>query len=307
MRKNARLTFLAVLGIMAFAPVGAFGSYLFNFHYFPIVAYGSGKGGSQWVTEVSITNPQRIAITIAHRLSYNGTYLERYQTVPAGKTVSWANYLQEFWGLSGSAGLYLKADPSMNGNLDSDCIAFAASVKISNVGSPTGSFNMDVPSVDVLADFIYSWPAYFTGIRHVGQPGVSGYRTNIGIWNIGSTATLKATLYDAQGTIRWQQYLLAERHKSVLIPLPDNVSVENGALVVDPMGQFVSAVVYVSVVDNKTSDGLFRSPQTISPNDIAKCSGFQLQLTPLAAPQERFRSAREADAYLEELFLSPSF
>lgn len=276
-------------------------TYLSNFHYFPIVAFGSGKGGSQWVTEVSITNPQKVPITIAHRLSYNGAYYERFDTVPPGKTVRWDNYLQQFWGLSGNAGLYLKADPSFNGNLNSDCIAFAASVKVANVGSPSGAFNMDVPSVDVLADFLGSWIAYFSGIRHFGQAGVSGFRTNIGIWNIGSTKTLKATLYDAEGNMRWQQFIVAERHKSLLIPLPDGLNLDSGALVVDPMGQYVDAVVYVSVVDNKTSDGLLRTPQTQSPEDIAKCFGVRLQS--LAATPDRPQDPVEADRLLEEAFL----
>lgn len=277
-------------------------TYLFNFHYFPIVAFGQGKGGSQWVTEVSITNPQTVPITIAHRLSYNGAYYERYDTVPAGKTVRWDNYLQQFWGLSGNAGLYLKADPSFNGNLNSDCLAFAVSVKVANVGSPSGAFNMDVPSADVLADFLGSWVAYFSGICHFGQAGVSGFRTNIGIWNIGSTKTLKATLYDAEGHMRWQQYITAERHKSVLIPLPEDLNLDSGALVVDPMGEWVAAVVYVSVVDNKTSDGLFRGPQTQSPNDIAKCGGVRLQSA--AAFPERPTTPAEADGRLQAVFFS---
>lgn len=292
------LLFSLSLGLLASTSLAS--TYLFNFHYFPIVAFGAGKGGSQWVTEVSITNPQRVPITVAHRLSYNGYYYERFDTVPAGKTVRWDNYLQQFWGLTGNAGLYLKADPSFNGNLDSDCLAVAASVKISNVGSPSGSFNMDVPSVDVLADFLGRWVAYFSGIRHFGQAGVSGYRTNVGIWNIGSTATLRATLYDNEGNMRWQQYITAERHKSLLIPLPDSISLDSGTLVVDPMGQFVDAVVYVSVVDNKTSDGLVRTPQTQSPDDIAKCGGVRLQS--LATGPERPTTPAEADRRLEAAF-----
>lgn len=300
--KTSRLIVSLAFLLLAYAGWGS--TYLFNFHYFPIVAYGSGKGGSQWVTEVSITNPQKVPITIAHRLSYNGNYYERYDTVPAGKTVRWDNYLQQFWGLSGNAGLYLKADPSFNGNLNGDCLRFAASVKVSNVGSPTGSFNMDVPSVDVLADFLGSWPAYFSGIRHFGQAGVNGYRTNIGIWNIGSTRTLRVTLDDADHNVVWQQFLAAERHKSVLIPLPDGLNLDSGALVVDPMGQYVDAVVYVSVVDNRTSDGLIRTPQTVNPNDLAKCGGVLLQS--LAAPAGRVTDPVEADRLLEQaFFLAP--
>lgn len=275
-------------------------TYLFNFHYFPIVAFGPGKGGSQWVTEVSITNPQNVPITIAHRLSHNGAYYERYDTVPPGKTVRWDNYLEQFWGLTGNAGLYLEAERNFNGNLDSDCLAFAASVKVANVGSPSGAFNMDVPSADVLADFLGSWVAYFSGIRHFGQAGVNGFRTNIGLWNIGSTKTLKATLYDAEGNMRWQQYIVAERHKSILIPLPDGLNLDSGSLVVDPMGQYVDAVVYVSVVDNKTSDGLFRGPLTQSPEDIAKCGGVRLRS--LEKFPERPQDPVEANRLLKESF-----
>lgn len=304
MRQRFTFCFAVTIAFLALgASSGAASTYLFNFHYFPIVAYGAGRGGSQWVTEVSITNPQRVPITVAHRLSYNGSSYERFDTVPPGRTVRWENYLQQFWGLSGNAGLYLKADPTFNGNLDSDCLAFAASVKISNVGSPTGSFNMDVPALNVLADFLGSWPAYFSGIRHFGQPGVEGYRTNIGIWTIGTTKTLKVTLYDASGAVRWQQYLPAERHKSVLISLPDGLNLDLGALVVDPMGQYVDAVVYVSVVDNKTSDGLIRLPLTADPSDVAKCGGAQLQS--LAVPP-RVMDPAEADRLLEAAFFSPA-
>ncbi|MGC8916279.1 MAG: hypothetical protein ACP5NF_04805 [Thermoanaerobaculum sp.] len=277
-------------------------TYLFNFHYFPIVSNASGKGGSRWVTEVSITNPQLAPITITHRLSYAGGYLERTQTIPAGGSVRWDNYLQEFWGLTGNAALYLKADPSFNGWKDSDCLAFAASVKIANVGGASGSFNMDVPSLDVLADFLGRWPAYFTGVRNFGQPGVDGFRTNIGVWNIGATATLKATLYDALGNVRWQQFIVAERHKPALIPIPENVNVDLGAMVIDPMGQYVDAAVYLSIVDNKTSDGLVRTPQTVNPDDMLKCGGFRL--TAVAAEKTvRPATPREADLHLERAFL----
>lgn len=277
-------------------------TYLFNFHYFPIVSNAIGKGGSRWVTEVSVTNPQLAPITMTHRLSYAGGYLERTQTIPAGATVRWDNYLQDFWGLTGNAALYLKADPSFNGWKDSDCLAFAASVKIANVGGASGSFNMDVPSLDVLADFLGRWPAYFTGVRNFGQPGIDGFRTNIGVWNIGTTATLKATVYDATGNVRWQQFIVAERHKPALIPIPENVYVDSGALVIDPMGQYVDAAVYVSIVDNKTSDGLVRTPQTVNPDDMLKCGGFRL--TAVAAEKTvRPATPQEADLHLERAFL----
>ncbi|MFN3412858.1 MAG: hypothetical protein ACK42L_02225 [Thermoanaerobaculum sp.] len=61
--------------------------------------------------EKSITNPQTVPITVAHRLYDNGDDYQRDDTVPAGKAVRWDNYLQQFWGLSENAGLYLWPTP----------------------------------------------------------------------------------------------------------------------------------------------------------------------------------------------------
>lgn len=58
------------------------------------------------------------------------------------------------------------------------------------------------------------------------------------------------------------------------------------------------------MVDNRTSDGLIRTPQTVNPNDLAKCGRVLLQS--LAAPAGRVTDPVEADRLLEQaFFLAP--
>lgn len=275
--------------------------FVISFHSFPILATGSGKGGSRWVSELTVANPHTRPLTIAHRLSYAGSYLERFQTLLPGETVRWENSLQDFWGLSGNAALYLKADSSFNGGLDSDCLGFVASLKIANVGGAAGSFSMDVPSLDVITDFIGRWPAYFTGIRHFGQAGGEGFRTNVGLWNVGSAGTLRLTLYNRHGQAVWQQTVLAERHKPVLIPLPDSLNLDYGTLVADPLGQHLFVGVFVSVVDNRTSDGLVRTSQILGPDDALVCGG--VSVFQAKEEQNQRPTLFEAEALLEPAFL----
>lgn len=95
--------------------------------------------------------------------------------------------------------------------------------------------------------------------------------------------------------------MLAERHKPVLIPLPDNLSLDYGTLVADPLGQSLWVAVFVSVVDNRTSDGLVRTSQILDPDDALACGG--VSIVQARDQQNQRPTLLEAEALLEAAFL----
>ncbi len=270
------------------------GDYLRYYADYPIVTAAQGAGGTNWLTEFNITNPQSHAIVVRIYLTQNGEIDEWTLTIPAGETFSWSDFLGDGLGRSGNAAPPLRADEDDNPGYDTDCLEFASSVKIYNSGGGSGTFGQEIPSSDSLSGSVGSYVAYFTGVKNYGSAGVSGYRTNIGFWHAGySMEQLRLRIYDADGAIAWQSTVTVHPDTATIISVPTTVT--SGALVVNPLGEYVDCVVYISVVDNQTGDGAYRALKKADPDDLAAC-GVTMTKSLNSSPFDEPKTEEEATA-----------
>ncbi len=257
--------------LFCFASLAVAGDFLGAEYYFPIVTKTSGLGGTDWLTEVSLANPQDVDLVITVRIAQAGTFSEQSLVLPAGGSSLWEDFLGEVAGSTGNAALYLVAEVEGNGGRAVDCLGFSAAVRIYNSGSDAGTYGQAVPPLDPVSGLIGDWPAYFAGVRTNGSPGSSGFRTNIGFWNLGETAAvLRLQFFDAAGTVQWQQDVTAERHQPFIMGMPEGLSV--GMLRADPLGQWLDCTVYISVVDNQTGDAALQTSLIMNPELPDDCS-----------------------------------
>ena len=118
--------------------------------------------------------------------------------------------------------------------------------------------------------FLGDWTAYFPAVSLWGQPGVEGFRTNVGFWNIGAEdARMRLRLLDASGAQVWQQLVTARRHEPFVMSLPRDLQIETATLVVDTLGEWLDCAVYLSVVDNITGDASYLGSQLMDPDTAA--------------------------------------
>jgi hypothetical protein len=264
---------ILVIGLLLAATTAGANNYLTSYAYYPVISSTNGAGGTRWQTEFSITNPHPFDITITFYVAHNGSYDEYLLTVSGGETLTWSDFLANGFHLSGNAAVYVTAEDDRNPGHNSDCLSFSSGAKVYNTGGSGGTYGQEIPQADVLSGFLGSYVAYFSGVKNFGTPGSSGYRTNIGFWHTGfSTKNLRARIFNGAGTKIWESTITVERHKPKVVSIPANV--QAGVLVIDTMGEYVDCAVYISVVDNRTGDGAFRSMTKADPDDLAVCGGL---------------------------------
>ena len=238
--------------------------------YFPVVSRTDGLAGTRWFTSVQIANPQTEALTITARLSSAGTFLTETVTIAAGENRSWTDFLGEVFEFEGNGALFLEADAASNPDLSSERRAFAASMRIFTEGVDGGSFGQGVPSLDPVSGFLGDWTAYFPAVSLWGQPGVEGFRTNVGFWNIGTDdAPMRLRILNSSGVQVWQQLVTAHRHEPFVMSLPRDLQIEIATLVVDTLGEWLDCAVFISVVDNTTGDASYLGSQLMDPDTSA--------------------------------------
>jgi hypothetical protein len=241
--------------------------------YFPVVSRTDGLAGTRWFTSVQIANPQAEALMITARLSSGGSFQSATLVIPAGATRNWPDFTGEVFDFEGNGALFLEAEAASNQNRPPECRAFAASMRIFTEGLDGGSFGQGVPSLDPVSGFLGDWTAYFPALSLRGQPGVEGFRTNVGFWNIGvDEAQMRLRILDTTGAQVWQQVVTAQRHEPFVMSLPRDLQLETATLVVDTLGEWLDCAVYISVVDNATGDASYLGSQLMDPDTAATCS-----------------------------------
>lgn len=250
--------------------------------YIPVVSRTPGLAGTQWSTSVRITNPHDDPLTITARLSMDGAIQTETVQVAARETRAWSDFLGEVFVADGNGALMLEAEGVLNQDRPPECRTFAASTRISTLGIDGGSYGQGIPSLDPVTGFLGDWTAVFPAVSVSGQPGVDGFRTNVGFWNIGSeTAQLRLRLLDATGTQVWQQWIGVSRHTPMVMGLPVSLQTDAATLLVDTLGEWLDCAVYISVVDNTTGDATFLPSQLLDPDAAAVCSsGFAAETAP---------------------------
>ena len=259
--------------ILSFALPASAADFLSSSHFFPVVSRTDGLAGTKWTTTLEIFNPQPRPLTITVHLSAAGSFTSEIIEVPAGATHHWADVMGELFGAIGNGALLVEAEADRNGQLAPECRAFGAAMRISTAAQDGGSYGQMVASLDPSSGFLGDWTGYLPGVALWGDPGNEGFRTNVGIWNIGpDEARLRLRILDPSGQQVWQTTLTAARHEPEVIALPRGLDLETGTLVVDGFGEWLDCAVFISVVDNLTGDATFRTPQLADPDQLGGCS-----------------------------------
>lgn len=134
----------------------------------PVIGRFAGAGGTQWRTDLFVSNHSTVPKTIVARLYLTGGGEEvRTFSLPAFRDFELRDVVQSVFGLSSGGGLL-----TLTTGGESE---FDARARIYNVGNPAGEFGQNVPAV---------------GLGHLrrqafmyGLSGTNGNRLNAGVAN----------------------------------------------------------------------------------------------------------------------------
>ena len=255
MRRSVVLVFgVLCLGLLVSPIVEAYQT-VSNFFVFPVVARVPGAGGTNWVTEVCVGNPQTVNLVITGCLTTTGGVVGCGDFVMPSKTETCVADVIGYLGLEGMGTLWLEALPENNPNPNRR--GFIATAMVYN-NDPSGRFGQDIPGVTVGTQYgvLFSGDeALIPGLHNFGAPGSSGARSNIGLVNLSSTsARVDLYLYDSQGRLVWQQTRTLAPFELYQRNVP-----AAGFTYTMGLQTFGEAIVaYGSVVDNQSGDGVLR-------------------------------------------------
>ena len=232
----------------------------------PAVANTPGSFGTQWMTQLSIFNPQLdypLTVSVVYLPTGGGTGLEALITVPANGTAFVDNALLEIFSRSGSGAFVIATFPEDNRGVPDDTLsrAFLVNTNTFNLRSDGGTMGQTIPGTwaglqDYAADGI---SAIAHGLR---QLSAAGWRTNFGAVNLGSTpVTLRIRIYNRDGAtlVKDRTYQIpAQGHAQFGLP----IEVDQGSIefFVDDATKKSVVFPYTSTLDRFTNDPMYQTP-----------------------------------------------
>ena len=233
----------------------------------PAAAKARGAHGTNWVTRLSIFNPQQHELTVtAVFLPTGGAQGPTLDIDIPANSIAWSDdILEDAFGLtSGSGALLLATFPEANPGVPNTVIARSFLVTSDTYNDvPEGTYGQTIPGI---------WTGLqddqdqITAVAH-GITNNADWRTNVGVANLGDcSVTLRVWAYDADGNtvLNGAQYLVPPLgHLQDGLP----VQLENGAVefyVEDPCRSNPDrqAVVfpYTATIDNRSGDSRYQTP-----------------------------------------------
>ncbi len=240
-----RNLFLVIVVLVVASAANAY-DLISDLYFYPISAKVSGAAGTNWKTELCVTNPwEDRSVTIDARIVQDGYYFAGTIRVNPFST-SCVYDLYQFIGVSNGDGMVF-----LEGNYP-----FATAMFIYN-DTPHGKYGQNVPFLT--GEDPVPTPNDLSGVvglHNYGSAGASGVRTNYGIANLGSTTETMTVIVSGSGGL-YRTYNVNVSPFSVhQWRIPD--SFEIGALIFHSTSPYL--LPYASVVDNQTSDAAFRWP-----------------------------------------------
>ena len=153
----------------------------------PVVARTPGALGTDWATDVVITNlSDRLAADIAAAFYYGGETLRFAETLKPGQSLVFADIIKTRFGLEQAAGFIRITSADITARI-------AARARVFNRGRAEGEYGQGITAV----------PTDALSRRHelIGVSGVDGNRTNAGVvnpWSIPVTANFGLVSKDGE-------------------------------------------------------------------------------------------------------------
>jgi hypothetical protein len=232
----------------------------------PAVANAPGSFGTQWMTQISIFNPQldySLKVSVSYLPTGGGKGLEALITVPANGVAFADNSLLEIFNRSGSGAYVIATFPEDNPGVPNDIVSrsFLVNTNTFNLQRDGGTMGQTIPGVwtglqDYTSDGI---SAISHGVRQISS---AGWRTNFGAVNLGNTAaTLRINIYDRDGKtlVKDRAYTIpAQGHAQFGLP----VEVNQGSVefFVDDATKKAVVFPYTSTLDRFTNDPMYQNP-----------------------------------------------
>jgi hypothetical protein len=243
----------------------SFGGHTDDTYVIPVAAKAKGKAGSVWRTEVCVYHQgsEPVHLVVGFFDTSADEAIGATWTVPAGTRCipdiigavlsaigdSRESYLG--WGMIFTDEQHYSSEVVLP--------RFGAAVRINNQ-TVNGTYGQEVPMVtqdsDVyFADLVFGLAA---GARNWGKPGESGFRTNIGVTNMSDEPeTIAVEVYANNQERRvWEDTRSLAPGEIQQFAIPESVTVNDGTVVLSGRG-----CGYISVVDNRTGDAIFRPTQ----------------------------------------------
>ena len=253
---------LLTLGLGLVAPGDSEAGFGADIYIVPVVARNPGTGGSDWRTEMCLTNPQIDTLTVGITLIQGGPAGAGSLAIPGGYTVCSEDFLLEWFGATKwQGGMVVGATANANPGLASR--QFMVSVRVYNF-TPSGTFGLSVQPEPYAIEFGNIGDimdnAGATGLHHWGTAGVSGFRSSVGAVNYSSDPkNIYMFVVDENNFLVWEKSIVLEGYSQKQFGLPKNLTLSNGAVGVTAPNASISVQPYVTVTDNETGDGRYIS------------------------------------------------
>jgi len=260
-----------------------------NFYMFPVVAKTLGRAGTDWRSELCVGNLSSMDLTVTIAYGNMDTLDGGYAVIPADETWCWDDLIDFGSGWTSFSGwLWVIAYEDDNEGL---VVPFGASLRVYNWTS-SGTYGVNVPPVNENDGFfgLEQYVGGVTGIHNFGVAGQSGFRTNVGVTSleVDDPQQVAMALADDEGNIIWEYNETLEPLEQRQFGIPRSVSCAGGALAMLSDGYITG---YVTVVDNRTGDGVYRMPIQFDIYDFSAAKGL---LKMLPEPRHEPREKRPA-------------
>jgi hypothetical protein len=304
-RVGATLLVLFLLSLPAAAQIS-------DVYVLPAMGNTPGAGGTFWVNDFHVMNPQSYPLTVS--LTYIPTGFGQARTfsiIVEPNETQWAeNILEQFedpdapGDMANKTGsLLVWVDPDANPTVPDDPARLGVVVQSRSFNErSTGTVGQGVPGVIIgLVDYDLDDPgisAIATGVSDWGAAGVEGFRTNVGGVNLSdSSTTLWVSVINDEGfEISRRAFTLNPgTHYQERLP----TTVEHGTLEfwvqfpADYDPDFSDLVIpYASVVDNRTGDPTYLNPTLLASPSVfwgSAKQGASTRATPTRITAEAIR------------------
>jgi hypothetical protein len=255
------LALLLLLSLPLFAQIN-------DTYVIPVVGSLPGAFGTQWMSQVSIFNPQvdtPLKVSVVYLPTGGGQSSEVLLTVPPNSVALADNVLTEWFKISNASGALIIATFPEDGN-PSDLVSRSFLVTSDTFNnSKSGTYGQTIPGIWTgLQDYATDGTSAIShGVRHISK---FGWRTNFGGVNLGDApVTLRMNIYDVDGKtiLKDAKYTLpAQGHGQW--PLPVEVDRGSVEFFVDDASKQAVVFPYTTTIDQYSGDPTYQSPALLA-------------------------------------------